>query len=395
MVGRLDDTTKHQIVLAYKRHENVAKVARECGVNEKTVRRWVRRHAETGNVSARKPGGIGKVITDEAASMAVQLLLDPNFATTSAVAAELNKQGLTEGTQPVHMTTLSRATKAKAAADGCPIVVAKGKPAKQLTTSTIAKRLQFCQANKSRNWSHVMFSDRKKFSFRYPGSQVRHMEWVKKGQQRQAYTPNHPMVLNVYAGITKYGVTKVHKVTGSSKMKTNFKNKQGKEARNITSAEYAKVLEDSLLPEGCRLFNQKGISNWVFQQDNDPTHKKASKAAIQAWNQAHLGQAITLLADWPPNSPDSNLIENVWAWAQRKVDATRCKTFEEFEKCVITTMKNVPSSMLKNLYASMRERESGCARLPMEEKPSIDSPLWSFASVLLLFNEIYFTTNFH
>ena len=180
-------------------------------------------------------GGRGKVITNEAASMAVQLLLDPNFATTSAVAAELNKQGLTEGTQPVHRTTLSRAAKAKAAADGCPIVVAKGKPAKQLTASTIAKRLQFCQANKSRNWSHVMFSDRKKFSFMYPGSQVRHMEWVKKGQQRQAYTPNHPMVLNVYAGITKYGVTKVHKVNGSSKMKTSFKNKQGKEARNITS----------------------------------------------------------------------------------------------------------------------------------------------------------------
>ena len=108
------------------------------------------------------------------------------------------------------------------------------------------------------------------------------------------------------------------------------------------------------------LFNQKGISNWVFQQDNDPTHKKASKAAIQAWNQAHLGQAITLLADWPPNIPDLNLIENVWAWAQRKVDATGCKTFEEFEKCVITTMKNVPSSMLKNLYASMRERVRLC-----------------------------------
>ena len=104
MVGRLDDTTKHQIVLAYKRHENVAKVARECGVNKKTACRWVRRHAETGNVSARKPGGRRKVITDEAASMVVQLLLDPNFATTSAVAAELNKQGLTEGTQPVHRT---------------------------------------------------------------------------------------------------------------------------------------------------------------------------------------------------------------------------------------------------------------------------------------------------
>ena len=67
-----------------------------------------------------------------------------------------------------------------------------------------------------------MFSDRKNFSFRYPGSHVRHMEWVKKGQKRQAYTPNHPMVLNVYAGITKYGVTKVHKVTGQQQDEDQF-----------------------------------------------------------------------------------------------------------------------------------------------------------------------------
>ena len=187
--ARLDDTAKHQIVLAYKRHENVAKAARGCGVNEKTVRRWVRRHAETGDVSARKPGGRGKVITDEAASMAVQLLLDPNFATTSAVAAELNKQGLTEGTQPVHRTTLSRAAKAKAAADGCPIVVAKGKPAKQLTASTIAKRLQFCQANKSRNWSHVMFSDRKKVQFQVPWKPG---EAHGMGKERTAKASIHP-----------------------------------------------------------------------------------------------------------------------------------------------------------------------------------------------------------
>ena len=74
---------------------NVAKVARECGLNDKTAHRWVQRHAETGNVCARKPGGRRKVITGEAASMAVQLLLDPNFATTSAVAADLKKRGFT------------------------------------------------------------------------------------------------------------------------------------------------------------------------------------------------------------------------------------------------------------------------------------------------------------
>jgi len=47
-------------------------------------------------------------------------------------------------------------------------------------------------------------------------------------------------------GINKWGVSKVHKVTGSSGMQSEFKNKKGQPARNITSAEYAHVLKKTL-----------------------------------------------------------------------------------------------------------------------------------------------------
>ena len=42
-------------------------------------------------------------------------------------------------------------------------------PSKQLTYSTMAKRVAFCNANLSRNWSQVMFTDRCKFYHHYPG----------------------------------------------------------------------------------------------------------------------------------------------------------------------------------------------------------------------------------
>ena len=58
-----------------------------------------------------------------------------------------------------------------------------------------------------------------------------------------------------------------------------------------------------------------------------------------------------------------------------KVDATGCKTFEELEKCVINTMKHVPSNHVEELVCQ-HERESrvvpGCT---MDEKTSIDRPL--------------------
>ena len=141
----------------------------------------------------------------------------------------------------------------------------EGKPPKQSTTSTIAKRLQICQANKTRNWGHVMFFDRKKFSFRYPGSQVKHVEWVRKGQQRQAYTPNHPMVLNVYAGITEYGVTMVHKVTSKQQNEDQFQEQSRKGSHEYYFMQSMPKFWKTLYCQRAVGSSTRNVySNWVF-----------------------------------------------------------------------------------------------------------------------------------
>lgn len=166
----------------------------------------------------------------------------------------------------------------------------------------------------------------------------------------------NPMALNVYAGITKFGITRLHFVAGTSKYKSKHLNMKGQTAKNITKSEYMEVLEKTLLAEGCKLFRNVGVTNWKFQQDNDPCHHAAGEA-IKAWNQAHPGMRVSLLPAWPANSPDLSPIENLWAWAQAKVDATGCKTFEEFKKCVCETLQNVPR---KILVGSMKARLQAC-----------------------------------
>jgi hypothetical protein len=190
--------------------------------------------------------------------------------------------------------------------------------------------------------------------FSYPGSKVGSVEWCRKGQGREATSPNRPLCVNVYAGISLHGVTACHVVSGSSKHKGGYNNKQGKPAKNITSAEYGDVVMDTLLPEGCRLFAHKAISHWVFQQDNDPTHRVAP-AVVKHYNK-HFGTGVRVLSNWPPNSPDLNPIENVWAWAQAEVNKKGCATFEEFHQAVLDTVQSVPQSHLANLYASMPKR---------------------------------------
>ena len=224
--------------------------------------------------------------------------------------------------------------------------------------ATKLKRQQFAITHRNRNWGNMLFSDRKKFQFKYPGSKVFRVRWIKQGAKGKSkaavYQPNHAQCLNIYAGINKYGVTAVHVVAGSSKHKSSYTNQKGKEAKNITAQEYKDVLNKTLLPEGRRMFTTVGISGWVLQQDGDPTHKVAADV-VQAWNQKH-GSAVSLLEGWPPNSPDLNLIENVWAYVQAKVDAKGCSSFDEFKQEVLKQWAAVPKSLLVALYNSMPKR---------------------------------------
>lgn len=199
-----------------------------------------------------------------------------------------------------------------------------------------------------------MFTDRKKFLFKHPGVGVKVVQWVKRGSKPRAYSVSNPMSVNVYAGITKYGVTKSHVVAGTSKHKSHYKNLKGQVSRNITAAEYHDVLTNTLLPEGGKIFSANGISHWVLQQDNDPSHRAAANV-VDSWNDKHSSSA-TILAHWPPSSPDLNLIENCWAYVQKRVDAQGHETFESFMDAVKYEVENIPKTMLNKLFKSMPKR---------------------------------------
>jgi len=355
---RLTSKQKWSIVSNMEKCGSIQRTSKVVGCSVKAVRRWWVRYKDTNKVKCKRGSGRPRYLTEEAAARALEILISNEVDGAEHVAKKLQVEKVVD--KLVHKTTVIRAARNAAKEKHNKMLrVARGKPRKAMTQNTKNKRLKFARANKRRSWGMVLFSDAKKFHFSFPGSKVKHVRWVlgdKVADEQPIYQPSHPQCVNIYAGITKFGMTVVHMVAGTSKQKTEHKNKKGITAKNITASEYREVLTKTLLPEGQRLFTAQGISTWYLQQDNDPSHSSAQKI-INDWN-ASKRSSVQLLPNWPPNSPDLNIIENVWAWVQAEVNKMGCKTFDEFKAAVVSKVAEVPKSMISNLYTSLNRRIS-------------------------------------
>ena len=361
---RLPDRARWAIIEEWEKCKNMAKVARTLSLrfkrklSFKRVKYWVDVYNKEGSVPVRTSTGRRKVLSTEAAREAVKLMADKeHFGTAYAAATELHKRGLTKGSKRVSNSTLIRAVRAQSKADGDELELACGRPGKALRETTKQQRLEFAEKHLNTNWAYVMFTDRCKFSFKYPGTKVKSKVWILKSKGGKhgntCWQPNKPQQLNLYMGVTKFGVTKVHKVTGSHGFKSHYKTKLGKPARNITAHEYADVL-DTFIAEGKRIFRTQGLSRCIVQQDNDPTHGSAAAKKVAATN-ASGGFHVSLLK-WPPHSPDLSPIENVWGIVQRQVEAMGCPNFTEFEKAVVEKLQNFDRKTLEKMFKGMKGR---------------------------------------
>lgn len=349
---QLSKEAKKAIVGAYERKQSIKSIAKEAKVSVKTVRRWVNRWKATGGVKRAQGSGRKRVLTGTAAEKAHELLLDPASWGAAHVAQQLFTQG--HATRVHSKQTVISTVRRVAAERGVEVANRRGSPKQQLTKEQCSQRLAFAKKHMNFAWGNVLFTDRKKFLLRHPGAQVRASSWHIKGQFQRVPCVSRPVACNIYAGLSMDGVTKVRVVAGSSTEKTIYKTKKGQPARNITAAEYEALLQDTLLPEGRRIFASAGKASWVFQQDNDPTHRQAPKV-IAKWN-AKQGSSVKFLDKWPACSPDLNPIENLWAWVDRRVQAQGCENYQQFKAALIKELRQVPLWLCKNLVGSMGRR---------------------------------------
>ena len=166
-----------------------------------------------------------------------------------------------------------------------------------LTDTGRKKRLVWCKKYQNRSiefWRNVLFTDETIIELN-PHSIINRVRRfsIENPYQMKYISPKikHPLKIMFWAGI-------------SGQSKTNIIACNG-----IMNSE--RYISDVLDKEVTPLIREK--PNLIFQQDNAPCH--TSKKVKQYFLTKRYSKI-----DWPPNSPDLNIIENVWRFFKNPIE---------------------------------------------------------------------------
>jgi hypothetical protein len=224
-----------------------------------------------------------------------------------------------------------------------------------LTSATKQRRVAFSRQQHDSN--SIMAIDSTYLTL--SSSQRRRKKWVRKGTKPVACKPIKGKQLHVYGGITKYGVTRLIRVTGSTGHPKKYlkyckKAKAMVQHNGLGAVEFQEMLAEELQPQGQQLFSAAGVRDWKLLLDGASAHRAPATVAFMS------SEGIRIVADWPPNSPDLNPIENAWAWLKQQLYARQYASLEAMWQAAEAIWASMPLSMCQNLMDSIATRKAIC-----------------------------------
>ena len=225
-----------------------------------------------------------------------------------------------------------------------------GKPMKVLPLNAAKKaaRLKFAQHHiaQKTDFKKIMFTDSKMFCLGKDDG----MCWYPDGERPTVEVEKFSKKIHIYMGVTAFGPTVPILVSGGTK-KSEFEG-----AKGVGANEYEQTVLVHFKEEGMRLFGEHRLykDKWVFQQDNARAHTAlTSKSFLDIF----FGEG-RWIDNWPASSPDLSWIENIWAWAEKKLSRRRheIKTIEQLESVVKEILTSLTAQQCMKYVDGMMKR---------------------------------------
>ena len=128
----------------------------------------------------------------------------------------------------------------------------------------------------------------------------------------------------------------------------NYRTPLIKCSSGVTSLEYQKIIEESGLIQD--MDAKHGRSKWTFMQDGAACH---TAKTTEEWLD---DQHVCVIPGWPPNSPDLNPIEMVWAVMKIQLRKQQVETEEEFNKTLCDVWEALQEEAIDGLVRSFLHR---------------------------------------
>lgn len=316
-----------QIVALRKAGFTQMQISRQLGVPQSVVCRSLKRHIETGSFKARKRTGRRRCTSRRTDLMIKRLATITPTATSTFILSQLPSD-----------VKVSKTTIKKRLRDDFNLRAYRPAEKPLLSKKNIADRLEFCKRYSgwtSDQWHKVLFSD--ETMVRQFASYVQHVRRPLGERNSPRYTS--PVVKHS-PSVMIWGCISANGRGGLWIMP---------EKQTVTANVYLQVLKEKLplwMP-------QHGCS--IFQHDGAPAHRsKTVTSWLDSWLQDNGYQ---ILAGWPGNSPDLNVIENAWLTLKKKVAELKPTSRSDLiDKMKTVWVKEITADYCLQLFDSMPRR---------------------------------------
>jgi len=316
-MGKIDDRTKELIIDKLRKGMKQREIARELQIGQSSIHYIWKRYMKSGDITPLPKSGRKLILSPRDRRLLTLKSKKNPFFTPREL------QNSLESLPKVSIWTVRRSLQQS----GLFSRIACRKP--MLTRAHVKARLSWCKAYATMTvdqWKKVVFSDESRFEcFSNRRRYVRRPIGTRYVSRYVCQTVKFPNSVMVWGSIKGDGTKTLVKCPP-----------------RLDSMGYQSVLEQGLL--------STYDPQTIFMQDGASCHK--SKSTLRFLDQNN----ICVMVDWPPQSPDLNLIENLWSIVKDQVSKRAITHSNQLWTIVQEEYSRISSDIIASLYESMPTR---------------------------------------